>query len=184
MRHCLAFGLGFFLVAGSANAAPITRVIELKDLASGATSSIGPVNFDFSVSFDNAADIAATDVGLTVTSLSPMLSPMFKFVYTKSSDTLSVGNLPQNGGFVLAGPNKFGALIAAISTNEPLAILFGYSDQAGRPYFSSQVSTIASVPEPATWAMMVGGFGLIGSMMRRRRSTSQGVSALAIGRAR
>jgi hypothetical protein len=28
------------------------------------------------------------------------------------------------------------------------------------------------VPEPATWAMMVGGFGLIGGAMRRRQRTS------------
>jgi hypothetical protein len=25
------------------------------------------------------------------------------------------------------------------------------------------------VPEPASWAMMIGGFGLIGGAMRRRR---------------
>lgn len=31
----------------------------------------------------------------------------------------------------------------------------------------------ASVPEPATWAMMIGGFGLVGASLRRqRRSTS------------
>jgi hypothetical protein len=28
---------------------------------------------------------------------------------------------------------------------------------------------LASVPEPATWAMMIGGFGLIGTTLRRRR---------------
>ena len=28
---------------------------------------------------------------------------------------------------------------------------------------------VAAVPEPATWAMMVGGFGLVGGAMRRRR---------------
>lgn len=28
-----------------------------------------------------------------------------------------------------------------------------------------------SVPEPATWAMMIGGFGLVGTAMRRRRAT-------------
>ena len=29
---------------------------------------------------------------------------------------------------------------------------------------------IVSVPEPATWAMMIGGFGLMGASMRRRRA--------------
>jgi hypothetical protein len=38
------------------------------------------------------------------------------------------------------------------------------------------VSGIAAsdVPEPAIWAMMVGGFGLIGCMMRGRRRTLRG----------
>lgn len=30
----------------------------------------------------------------------------------------------------------------------------------------------AAVPEPATWTMMIGGFGLVGGAMRRRRATS------------
>ncbi|WP_231639313.1 PEPxxWA-CTERM sorting domain-containing protein [Sphingomonas profundi] len=29
---------------------------------------------------------------------------------------------------------------------------------------------VAAVPEPATWAMMLGGFGLVGAAMRRRRA--------------
>jgi hypothetical protein len=29
---------------------------------------------------------------------------------------------------------------------------------------------LAAVPEPATWAMMIGGFGLVGGAMRRRRT--------------
>ncbi|HEY2356230.1 MAG TPA: choice-of-anchor A family protein [Phenylobacterium sp.] len=31
----------------------------------------------------------------------------------------------------------------------------------------------ASVPEPATWTMMIAGFGAIGAVLRRRRATSQ-----------
>lgn len=38
-------------------------------------------------------------------------------------------------------------------------------------YGSSAPVQAAAVPEPATWAMMVGGFGLAGGAMRRRRST-------------
>lgn len=35
--------------------------------------------------------------------------------------------------------------------------------------FAPENSTIASVPEPASWAMMLGGFGLAGTVLRRRR---------------
>ena len=32
-----------------------------------------------------------------------------------------------------------------------------------------QINAAAAVPEPASWAMMIGGFGLVGGMLRRRR---------------
>ena len=32
---------------------------------------------------------------------------------------------------------------------------------------------ISAVPEPATWAMMIGGFALVGGSMRRRRSSGR-----------
>jgi len=38
---------------------------------------------------------------------------------------------------------------------------------------------LAAVPEPATWAMMIGGFGLVGGAMRRRRSSNAVAMKLA-----
>lgn len=44
-----------------------------------------------------------------------------------------------------------------------------------RPAFGCAVAdclvlrTVAAVPEPANWAMMIGGFGLIGAELRRRK---------------
>ena len=35
---------------------------------------------------------------------------------------------------------------------------------------------IAAVPEPATWAMMIGGMGVVGGAMRRRRSLKTNIS--------
>jgi hypothetical protein len=48
---------------------------------------------------------------------------------------------------------------------------FDYSNftyQTAQGHLASQRVTIASVPEPMTWAMMIGGFGLVGLTMRRR----------------
>lgn len=41
--------------------------------------------------------------------------------------------------------------------------------QVGPPIGNSQT---APIPEPASWAMMVGGFGLAGAALRRRRKTT------------
>ena len=37
--------------------------------------------------------------------------------------------------------------------------------------FSAQAPAAAAVPEPASWAMMVGGFGLLGAAMRHKKAT-------------
>ena len=45
---------------------------------------------------------------------------------------------------------------------------------AGLPPFAllDGVSITASVPEPATWGLMIGGFGLVGAAARRRRTNA------------
>ena len=51
---------------------------------------------------------------------------------------------------------------------------------AGQAYFNIHTrafpggelrANLALVPEPAAWAMMIAGFGLIGATLRRRQST-------------
>ncbi|MGI4878611.1 MAG: PEPxxWA-CTERM sorting domain-containing protein, partial [Janthinobacterium lividum] len=56
---------------------------------------------------------------------------------------------------------------------------YGYADFAGSQLHGYRVETtpgasvaIGSVPEPAVWAMMIGGFGFVGAGMRSRRSAA------------
>jgi hypothetical protein len=57
----------------------------------------------------------------------------------------------------------------------PTKLYFGvtdgvYGDNGGK--FRLEISPIAAVPEPATWAMMILGFGLVGGAMRSRQRQS------------
>ena len=57
----------------------------------------------------------------------------------------------------------------------PAGIVFNGSTTAPGSYDPNlpvAAGAIAAVPEPATWAMMIGGVGMVGGMMRRRRATN------------
>jgi hypothetical protein len=51
------------------------------------------------------------------------------------------------------------------TTNERGDVVF--AGDTGQGYLVGQINAV--VPEPATWAMMIGGFGLVGFGLRRRR---------------
>ena len=98
---------------------------------------------------------------------------------TASDDGLEVFIDGAEGTFTLAG-----GAVAAIDSTFSLSPFFGGgSIQKGAFNFIAisevagplEVLTItprvdAAVPEPATWAMMIAGFGLTGAALRRRRT--------------
>jgi hypothetical protein len=54
---------------------------------------------------------------------------------------------------------------------------YGLRLYSGQPAFEvDNVAFNSAVPEPATWAMMLGGFGLIGAAMRRRKAVRPSVT--------
>lgn len=58
---------------------------------------------------------------------------------------------------------------------------FGYSVAGGASYGADRLGSVtlgaAAVPEPATWAMLLVGFGMIGGSMRYRRRSTQAIYA-------
>ena len=66
-----------------------------------------------------------------------------------------------------------GTLSGAYTSN---VIWIGYDDQINNADDNHDDFilrlTVTPVPEPATWAMMIGGFGMLGAALRRRRATA------------
>lgn len=73
--------------------------------------------------------------------------------------------LISNEDTITLGGNSFVAGGYKVFFN-PLVLTNGTST----PVTGSLTATVSAVPEPATWAMMIMGFGLVGGSMRARRS--------------
>ncbi len=110
---------------------------------------------------------------LLVTSMSPANWNNFLTLYKDSFDP---ANALTN---VLASSDNFslGTQNAQISRNLTAATrYFAVVAGSGNANFGSYTLTISGpgdinvVPEPASWAMLIAGFGLTGAVMRRRRA--------------
>jgi len=84
------------------------------------------------------------------------------------------------GPAIAVGNAQFGILVPTVNTTSPyisdvlyfafddgLAIDDNHDDHIVRARLQS------AVPEPSTWALMLGGFGIVGSLMRRRNVTTR-----------
>ncbi|MBL8771604.1 MAG: PEP-CTERM sorting domain-containing protein [Phenylobacterium sp.] len=65
------------------------------------------------------------------------------------------------GGGAMNGGWRIGAIDFLNSSSDYEKVIFTYTGDGG-----------GAVPEPATWALMIGGFGLAGASLRRRRAVT------------
>ena len=87
--------------------------------------------------------------------------------FAGSSYTFNLGaiasNYPQTNAMFSATAGNGGSFRLQFGTN-------GVGDNVGPILDNVSVGISSAVPEPATWAMMIAGFGLVGSAMRRRQT--------------
>ena len=70
-----------------------------------------------------------------------------------------------------------------VTSGSDVFFTFGVTARRGgeednvNPFYLRQSEFLSAIPEPATWAMLISGFGLVGFSMRRRRATLASVAA-------
>ena len=76
---------------------------------------------------------------------------------------------------IASGPHEiWSAKDVYLTEGSHQLFVYGRSGSRGGSYAGTADYT--AVPEPAAWAMMISGFGLVGAAMRRRRSVKTSVS--------
>lgn len=125
---------------------------------------------NFTVNFSDAIaafGFYATDIGDYGGQLQLQLTNSLGVV-----SLLNVGNTIGSNGST-SGSNLYFGFYDTANTYTSISFLnssgsdgFGFDDLS----VGSVTQVMPAVPEPATWAMMIGGFGMVGGSMRRRRA--------------
>ena len=96
---------------------------------------------------------------------------------------LRLGSLAVDS-FTFNAPNDVAAFVGASSTSQFNNVQIretvgGVEDEFFGQFYTSASLPTGGVPEPASWALMLGGFGLMGAALRRRRHapTRSGLAA-------
>jgi hypothetical protein len=78
---------------------------------------------------------------------------------------------PAPNYYELYGIAEGTALYEEIRYEDPYFTFNVTSDDAGESNYRFTVIRLTAVPEPGTWALLIGGFGLTGVMLRQRRKS-------------
>lgn len=164
-----------------------TSLQNFNSLSSGVTISPGPFSFGaFSTSTNGVASIAPGAGGFNVNGSNYLdidLDPTESFTFTFAAPITSFGAnfFSLNNGSPLRtsitvngqtfGPTAEPTFLGFVSMSAFTTLTFSVAANAGTndEFGLDNVRfATAGVPEPATWAMMVFGFGAMGGALRRR----------------
>lgn len=163
-----------FAATSPATAAIVTVNFDLVATDFPAGAPVDPVVGNFKVTYDDGTDIQQTANGLTVTGFS-LNMPSF-FAYAAQARKLSFGSSVAPGLFTV-DDGQYGFSVVTLSNGDLVpGGRFAYSevgsDRTRVGTFTVTPATTAAVPEPASWALMIAGFGLAGARLRRRVVTA------------
>jgi hypothetical protein len=129
------------------------------------------------------ADRLAFEFSTTATSLlGTGFTPLTELDFSSPTTTGPVGALDGNAA---ANQRNISGTIAGLNllAGQSIFLRFvdfdatGADDGLGIDNFRAEAVTIAAVPEPSTWMMLIAGFGFIGAALRGRRIKGKSVLA-------
>lgn len=127
---------------------------------------------------DRLSDIAVLSNGLFAATaygdnLLILSGRSFKLLEVTQTGTI-VSSYDLSGFRSLVDPTNAGGKFEGLTLDEAGNIYLVSDDGDGpnQSYLVKLTLNRAAVPEPASWAMMVGGFGMLGAAMRRRKATA------------
>jgi PEP-CTERM motif len=170
------------LTASNANAALVNRTYNvtgtnIQNITGSTPSPFTSINLSFTVSFDPLVQVLNQTAGLTLNSTNLPLNSGFAFAFIPTNNNrLVVGGLT-NGVFGIAvGNSDFTLDLSSATGPFPTVSVFQFSTTAnpGNAYRAFSNTVTVPVPEPASWALMIVGFGLVGGAMRNRTSLRLG----------
>ena len=179
-----------FTVLASLVAAPAAAVTApTSTIINGDTTGAPTWNRTLSGTPPTSLSSLATAVPYDVTGFTVTTSGIYDFRATASYDNYlhlyqnAFNPLSQLSGVLVAnddfpdiGVSGFSASLLSGTSYFAVASAFDNSDfgayrlEITGPGSLSLINPGSTVPEPASWAMLISGFGLIGATMRRRRS--------------
>jgi hypothetical protein len=161
----------FCMSTSAASAAPVTYNFD------GAFSStaLGNVNFDFTVSFDDALSVTDTDNGLTVNSLTSTIvsgdpfTSTTKYSFDASTNIIRFGAGDFARDFLQDATTDFFVAYDFDDGASGVGGRNGDTSSSGS-IISLEVTEVAPVPLPAAGWMLLAGIGGLGVMARRRKA--------------
>lgn len=165
-------------------ASPASAAVVSKTYTFSATNFIGfahdllvPIDNlvgSFRLTFDDTAFVTDTTAGLSSPTISIPVNSAIGYYY--SGDGLFVlGGLESGVNTIEGETNDFFMVISSFNTTPMFeSIVYENLSQPNFFYISTDgdISAVA-VPEPLTWALLIGGFTLVGGALRARRRVSK-----------
>jgi len=161
------------LGASAANSTIISRAFDVKGsdfylfYGDGSVAPTDPLEIKFTLTFDNSADQDVSTAGLNITYFNLPYSTTW--AYYKKDDLITIASNAYSGG-CSNFDDSYCLFIYNASTDFPWTnFVSEFTKSRGFWLANSVQVTSQSIPEPASWAMMIGGFGLVGGALRSRR---------------